>query len=382
MPNYENVLDEIKDLFEKGKSSTQIADELEQKYDEPYSSRQIRKKIGKMGLRKDNTFTKTLADNNFEFPENFEYGWLKTKEASVFIKNSKGIVSFDEMREDFLKDMKKHSPSHAKIKRQKNDDPHALVIDIADLHIGKLGDSFETGDEYNAEIAVERAIEGVSGILSKSQGFNIDQIIFVIGNDILHTDNSTKTTTGGTGQDVSGMWYSNYRIARQLYIGIIEQLVNIADVHVVHNPSNHDYVTGFMLADSVFCWFNKHKNITFDISMAHRKYYQYGNNLIGTSHGDGGKMDTMPLVMANEAKVMWAETEWRYIYLHHIHHKDYFKFRSGKDYHGVSVEYLRSPSGSDSWHHKQQYQHSPKAVEAFIHHKDFGQVARITHLFS
>ena len=136
-----------------------------------------------------------------------------------------------------------------------------------------------------------------------------------------------------------------------------------------------------MLADSVYCWFRNHKNVSFDVSNAHRKYFIYGKNLIGSSHGDGAKMADMPLLMANEAPLQWANTFYRYIYLHHIHHKDVTKFKSGKDYQGVTVEYLRSPSGTDSWHHRNGYQHAPKAIEAFIHNKQFGQVARISHNF-
>jgi hypothetical protein len=52
-----------------------------------------------------------------------------------------------------------------------------------------------------------------------------------------------------------------------------------------------------------------------------------------------------------------------------------------KDYIGVTVEALRSPSGTDGWHHRNGYQHAPKAVEGFIHSKDHGQVSRLTHLF-
>lgn len=47
----------------------------------------------------------------------------------------------------------------------------------------------------------------------------------------------------------------------------------------------------------------------------------------------------------------------------------------------VCVEALRSPSGTDSWHHRNGFAHAPKAIEGFIHHKEHGQVARITHLF-
>ena len=101
----------------------------------------------------------------------------------------------------------------------------------------------------------------------------------------------------------------------------------------------------------------------------------YGKNLIGTTHGDGAKFQDLPLLMAQEASEHWSETKHRYVYTHHVHHK------TSKDFVGVTVESLRSPSGTDSWHHRNGYQHNPKAVEGFIHSKEFGQVARLTHIF-
>jgi len=52
-----------------------------------------------------------------------------------------------------------------------------------------------------------------------------------------------------------------------------------------------------------------------------------------------------------------------------------------KDHIGITIESLRSPSGTDVWHHNKGYTGAPKAVEGFIHHKEYGQVARLTHLF-
>jgi len=46
----------------------------------------------------------------------------------------------------------------------------------------------------------------------------------------------------------------------------------------------------------------------------------------------------------------------------------------------VTVESLRSPSPADSWHHRNGYI-STAAVEAFVHSKKHGQVARLTHNF-
>ena len=58
-----------------------------------------------------------------------------------------------------------------------------LVINPADIHIGKLGVALETGDDYNTEIAYNRVLEGVTGLISKAQGFSIDRVLFCVGND-------------------------------------------------------------------------------------------------------------------------------------------------------------------------------------------------------
>ena len=254
------------------------------------------------------------------------------------------------------------------------EDEHLLVIDPADVHIGKLAKSFETGEDYDNQIAVQRVREGVEGLLHKAEGFRIDKILFVGGNDILHIDTPKRTTTSGTDQDTDGMWYTNFLIAKELYIELLTRLIQVADVHFVFNPSNHDYTHGFFLADVIQTYFKDCKNITFDCSIAHRKYYVYGENLIGTTHGDGGKMDNLPLTMAHESPD-WSSCKHKYIYIHHFHHK------ISKDYMGVCVEALRSCSGTDSWHHRNQFQHAPKAIEGFIHHPLHGQIARLTHLF-
>jgi len=299
--------------------------------------------------------------------------WYKGKHFSLHVKNDS--VSMDSMREDIIKEMNKYSPKYNKIERTKSKDNHCLVIDPADVHIGKLATAFETGEDYNSQVAVKRVLEGVKGILDKTSGFNIDKIILIGGNDILHIDTPKRTTTAGTPQDTDGMWYDNFLIAKKLYVELIEQLVSIADVRFVYNPSNHDYTNGFFLADVIQSWFRKHPNISFDCSIANRKYFRYHNNLIGTTHGDGAKVHDLPLLMAQEASSEWSQTKHRYIYTHHVHHKN------AKDFIGVTVESLRSPSGADSWHHRNGYQHNPKAIEGFIHHPEHGQVARLTHIF-
>jgi hypothetical protein len=299
--------------------------------------------------------------------------WHKGQNFSLFVKPKE--TDIEQVLKGLVEEIKAYAPKYPTIKYPKIKDGHLLVIDPADVHIGKLCSSFETGEEYNAQVAVERVRNGVQGILNKVQGFQIEKLMLVIGNDILHVDTPRSTTTSGTPQDTHLMWYDAFRMAKQIYVEVIETLMQIAPVHVQYDPSNHDYTNGFFLADTLQSWFSKTENVTFNASIAHRKYFTYGKNLIGTTHGDGAKETDLALLMAHEAAEHWAGCPHRYFYTHHIHHK------KSKDYMSVCVEALRSPSGTDSWHGRNGYQHAPKAIEGYLHSIEHGQVARITHLF-
>jgi len=303
--------------------------------------------------------------------DSVNYYWYKSEKFSLNVKNN---VNQEEIIAGILKDMVRHAPKYPKIDYKTSDDYHLLVIDPADIHINKLAKAIETGDEYNHDIAFSRVKEAVIGLISRSRGYSINKVLIVIGNDILHVDNNKNTTTGGTGQDVSMMWYDAFKMAQKLLVECIELLVQVAPTHVMYNPSNHDVTSGFYLAQVIETWFANNKDVTFDISPAHRKYFKYYNNLIGTTHGDGAKEGDLALLMAHESKD-WSETKHRYFYTHHIHHK------KSKDYMSVNVESMRSPSGADSYHHKHGFQHAPKGIDAFIHHPIHGRVSTLSYIF-
>jgi hypothetical protein len=284
--------------------------------------------------------------------------------------------SLEDFRTKLLEDIAKIPNKPASVFRQRPiaEESYLLVIDPCDIHINKLADAYEVGEEYNSQIAVQRVKEGVEGIIEKTKGFPIDKILFIGGNDILNIDGHKKTTTSGTLQDTDVNWYRGFLMAKEVYIDVLTRLLEVADVHFVHNPSNHDWTHSWFLADVIQTYFKDCKNITFDCDLQHRKYFTYGQNLIGTTHGDGAKTADLPLLMAHESKD-WSSCKHKYIYTHHIHHK------MSKDYMGVNVEAMRSASGTDGWHHRNGFLHAPKAIEGFLHSKDHGQVCRITHLF-
>ena len=143
--------------------------------------------------RYQHTALNTECDNVGIPTEDVNHYWYKGEHFSIHVNNKK--INLWDLKEQIIEDMKKYSPKYPIIKYPKIKDSHLLVIDPADIHVGKLCAAFETGETYNHEIAINRVKDGVLGILQKAQPYNIEKILFIIGNDILHTDNAKHHTT-------------------------------------------------------------------------------------------------------------------------------------------------------------------------------------------
>lgn len=303
--------------------------------------------------------------------------WHKSKYYSLKVKNEPNKESFDDLIKDTIKQLKKYSPKFKIFKRTKYKDGVMAFFPISDLHLGKKGAASQVGkkEEYNEIIAVQRCNEGIDNLIKLSSQFNIDQIVLALNGDLIHVDGPHNTTTNGTRQDVSMMWFDAVVMARDLIVKTIEKLLPIANVKIIHIPGNHDNVTGYMVAEMVHNYFMKSKNVTFDISMSPRKVMVYGSNAIWLDHGDGGKVENMPGLLAAEYPEIWAGAMHRHSFQGHLHHERV------KDLYGITVRTLRSISGSDSWHKHKAYTANIKAMECFIHDKNKGLIAQFCHIF-
>jgi hypothetical protein len=281
------------------------------------------------------------------------------------------------MKEDLVNELKNYAPVYPKIKREKLPDQHAIFIGLTDIHLGSMQDALAGLDSYDTNEAIRRCKVGVEGLIQKSSGFNIDKIILQVSGDAFHAEGVTMKTTKGTGPFyLSEPYWKTYQLGKRLYIDLIEMLLQIAPVELVEVIGNHDQFSGHVLMDTLVSWFRNCDDVTDISGVEHRKYTRYHNNLIMVSHGDGGRESNLPLTMAHEEPKLWGECKHKWVFLGHKHHK------IAKDYMGVSVEYLRTPKpSSDYWHHKNQFHHAPQAIEAFVFHKENGQVARLNHSF-
>lgn len=295
----------------------------------------------------------------------------------VWLSRNKPVIDYTAFKSGMIQDMQKHSPKYPKIKYPKQE-PNLLEINLADLHLGKLAWDEETGTNYDLPIAEKVFDSAIDKLIIQSQPYNIDRVLFIVGNDFFNVDNSRNTTTNNTPQDEDTRWHKTFNRGRLLIVKQVDKLTAIAPVDLVIVPGNHDTERAFYLGEALACWYRNCKDVTVDNAPKPRKYYRYGSNLIGYTHGNEEKVLDLPVIMASEVPQLWAETKYREWHLGHIHQKKEIKWISTQEHKGTTIRYMRSLSGTDAWHNKKGYINNVRAGEGFIWNKDNGLICQFT----
>ena len=289
-------------------------------------------------------------------------------QVKLILKNKQLEKDIEFLRQDFIDFLKEKSPSVNKIEyNKKYQEPNMLQINIFDFHFGKICWDEETNNNYNIKIATERFNECIDYFISEFKHKNIEKILLPITNDFFNSDKAYpfNSTTKGTPQEESLRWQDTFRKGRKLLLENIEKLNQIAPVHVVIIPGNHDFERSFYLGDSLEGWFHNNNNVFIDNKANPRKYFTYGKVLLGLTHGNEEKINDLPMLMAQES-IDWSNTTYREWHLGHWHHKKEIKYKSTEEYQGVIIRYMSSLSGTDDWHHKKGYISSRKSAEALL----------------
>lgn len=158
----------------------------------------------------------------------------------------------------------------------------------------------------------------------------------------------------------------------------ISILSAIAPVDVIVVPGNHDVESAFYLGEVLFAYYHNDKNVNIDNSPPVRKYYRYGVNLIGFTHGKDEKIAELPLIMASERSKDFSQTRYREWHLGDKHHKKEYYFLSTNEIKGVTIRILRSLTSADQWHYQKGYIGSVKSAEAFVWDKNNGIVCNLS----
>jgi hypothetical protein len=292
---------------------------------------------------------------------------------SAFFRKRKHIIEIlDEIAD--LKDLaaKGLKRKILKIERPEGVSGNLLEINISDHHFGKLAWPKETGHEpYDVQIAQAMFMRALNTLIERSSGYKFDRILFVIGNDLLNSDNAENTTTKGTVVTTDIRYHKTYRTVRFTLCEAIEKLKKIAPVTVMVVPGNHDQLAAWHMGDSLECWYRSDPDVTVENDPRYRKYFQFGKVALGFTHGDKGS--DYPMLMASEEPKMWAETQFREIHTGHRH------CDKVTEDHGVKVRILPALCPPDDWHAENGYVENQRQAEAFIWNKDQGLIATVLY---
>jgi hypothetical protein len=270
------------------------------------------------------------------------------------------------------------------LKADEFDENNLLEVSLFDLHIGKLGWAGEVGENYDTKIARQRFLDAIAMLIRRAKGFSYKKIIFPIGNDFFNSDNLFNTTTKGTQQDEDLRWQKTWDLGCQLIVDGVNMLkATGVPVEVLVIPGNHDQERSKYLGSFIDAWFRNDDQVSVNNSAKTRKYVEWGEVLLGFTHGNEEKENSLPLLMATEEKEMWGRTTFHEWHLGHFHKKRSVKFTVfdkaqmlNEDL-GVTVRYLSSLSGLEEWHYKKGYIGTHKAGEAFVWNDKSGLIANL-----
>jgi len=267
----------------------------------------------------------------------------------------------EEFFEDFAKTYTIPKPISPVIK----DASKMLEVPIVDLHLGKLAWAPESGEDYDHKIAQKRFMSVIDDVIERTSHLKFEKILFPVGNDFFNFDTISGTTTAGTLQNNDLRWQKLFTKGLELLIRAIDLLSNIAPVHVLCVPGNHDKMISFYAVYSLHCWYRNSDSVFVDTSPMARKYIEFGNCLIGYSHLDKEKK-RIEGNMQVEASEAWGRTKFREWHGAHLHSEHV------REVNGIKIRSLSSITGTDVWHFESGYVGALAVSQSFIWDKEKG----------
>jgi len=277
------------------------------------------------------------------------------------------------VKKQLKEDLSDLSPKVERIERKRDDkkDKYLLEISAFDLHLGKIGIK---GDKYSLKIAEERLFDAIEHLLYRAQGYYIDKILFIAGHDLLNSDGDwpIPATTKGTPQFNSNYHIDIYRAGRKLLLKAINYLQEIALVHVMVVPGNHDRESMMHLGDTLELYYEKNNNVKVDNNDCLMKMLVYGKNMIVSDHGDGCKANDIPGIISQRYKNAWSDVDYVEVHRGHLHTNKSTKLQAIEELQGITIRNLSSMSATDYWHDSRGYIGNIKKAQAFLYHRKNG----------
>jgi hypothetical protein len=276
----------------------------------------------------------------------------------------KQVPSIGDMEKMFLAHMEGKTPEHIEYTYRQG--CKMLEISIPDLHLGRLAWDKESGADYDSKIAYAEWMKAHRYFITEACGTDIEQVLIIIGNDFFNVDNNLSTTTRGTQQTEDTRWQKSFAVGCEACVDAVDLWVEAGfKVEVKIVPGNHDTQRVFYLGMYLSAWYNKCKAVSIDNTPNTRKYYVWGRNLIGFSHGDKD-YKRLKSVYQTEMREMLSEcdnVEW---HIAHTHQEKLIE-----DFGAVIIRTIPSLAQKSAWEYEMGFSGNRRA-QAFVWDSDGG----------
>jgi len=242
------------------------------------------------------------------------------------------------------------------------------IMSLQDIHFGKEGN-------YTIDADFETAL--IDLITRGSQSYNIENLYFVIGGDLINMDTFTGTTTSGTPVDNSMKAPEAFVKAFDMMLWAIRLLsVYVEKITIVYVPGNHDRLTSFHLVHGLSKTIDSDR-IEWDINYEERKVHVYHDNFNAFEHGDAHSKNT-PLIYATEFSDQWGKTKNRTLFTGHLHTSRKVEYLTNNETAGFIHKILPSLSRSDYWHYHKKFVGNRRSAKLELQSPTKGNICELT----
>lgn len=245
----------------------------------------------------------------------------------------------------------------------------AAVIPVGDPHFGLYVWAQECGEDFDTDIARKLSLAAVDRLVSSAPACSVG-VLLLLG-DILHANDQTNQTPAHKHQlDVDTRFVRVVRVTVETWRhAILRMKERFGKVVVKLLPGNHDPTAVWALAYALQAYFSSDPAVEIDLGPSKFWYFEFGNVLIGSTHGDTVKPERLPGIMAADQHTAWGRTKFRYWYTGHIHSKNAIEFP------GCQWESFRTLAPVDSYASSHGYR-SGRDMVLIVHHREHGEVER------
>lgn len=241
------------------------------------------------------------------------------------------------------------------------------VYGVGDHHMGMYAWPEETGGApYDVKLSKKLLHDAVAYLVDSTPA-TTEALLVVLG-DFTHTDGYAPLTPASGHLLDADTRFPNVAEAAADALNNAVQLVlkKHQRVRVIVTAGNHDPVSAVWLRISLRARFRLNRRVTVDMSPSKFHYFEWGNNLLGATHGDRIKLENLPALMANDQPEAWGRTRHRAWFTGHRHHDEV------KDLLGAKVIIVRVLAPNDAYSAKSGYR-TPRDMKATIFHRQYGE---------